>query len=85
MLKMYDFAAIERKWQTRWERERLYRAADSSEKPKYYSMEMLPYPSGNLHVGHANNYAFGDAVAGFDESTRERFFWRNGAELLGLA
>jgi leucyl-tRNA synthetase len=63
MLSMYDFAAIERKWQTRWERDRLYRAADASERPKYYSMEMLPYPSGDLHVGHAKNYTFGDAVA----------------------
>jgi leucyl-tRNA synthetase len=63
MLLMYDFAAIERKWQKRWEEERLYRAPDHSEKPKYYTMEMLPYPSGDLHVGHAKNYALGDAVA----------------------
>jgi leucyl-tRNA synthetase len=63
MLLMYDFAAIERKWQTRWERERLYRAPDVSEKPKYYSMEMLPYPSGDLHIGHAKNYTLGDAIA----------------------
>jgi len=60
---MYDFAAIERKWQTRWERETLYRAGEASEKPKYYAMEMLPYPSGDLHVGHAKNYTLGDAVA----------------------
>ena len=41
---MYDFAAIEQKWQSRWEREQLYRTPDSSEKQKYYSMEMWPYP-----------------------------------------
>ncbi|MBV9333736.1 MAG: leucine--tRNA ligase [Candidatus Eremiobacteraeota bacterium] len=63
MLKMYDFAAIERKWQSRWERDRLYRTADASEKPKYYSMDMFAYPSGDLHVGHAKNYSLGDAVA----------------------
>jgi len=63
MAGMYDVAAVERKWQARWEREGLYRAADESAKPKYYSMEMLPYPSGDLHIGHAKNYAFGDAVA----------------------
>jgi leucyl-tRNA synthetase len=63
MLLMYEFAPIERKWQQRWESERLYRAPDESAKPKYYSMEMLPYPSGDLHVGHAKNYTFGDAVA----------------------
>ncbi|HYL27757.1 MAG TPA: class I tRNA ligase family protein, partial [Candidatus Nitrosotalea sp.] len=60
---MYDFAAVERKWQTRWDREQLYRVPDESVKPKYYSMEMLPYPSGDLHVGHAKNYTLGDAVA----------------------
>jgi leucyl-tRNA synthetase len=60
---MYDFAAVEQKWQSRWERERLYRTADASTRPKYYTMEMLPYPSGDLHVGHAKNYTLGDAVA----------------------
>jgi leucyl-tRNA synthetase len=63
MLLMYDFAPVERKWQKRWEEERLYRAPDQSERPKYYTMEMLPYPSGDLHVGHAKNYTLGDAVA----------------------
>jgi leucyl-tRNA synthetase len=63
MLLMYDFATIERKWQTRWAGESLYRAPDESAKPKYYAMEMLPYTSGDLHVGHAKNYALGDAVA----------------------
>ncbi len=63
MLLMYDFSAVERKWQARWERDQLYRAADESARPKYYAMEMLPYPSGDLHVGHAKNYALGDTVA----------------------
>jgi leucyl-tRNA synthetase len=63
MLLMYDFAAVERKWQARWEREHLYRTLDESERPKYYSMDMLPYPSGDLHIGHAKNYGLGDAVA----------------------
>ncbi|MBV8530905.1 MAG: leucine--tRNA ligase [Candidatus Eremiobacteraeota bacterium] len=63
MLLMYDFASIERKWQSRWERDQLYRAPEASAKPKYYTMEMLPYPSGDLHVGHAKNYTLGDAVA----------------------
>jgi leucyl-tRNA synthetase len=63
MLLMYDFKSVELKWQTRWEREHLYRTADESAKPKYYTMEMWPYPSGDLHVGHAKNYTLGDVVA----------------------
>ena len=63
MAETYDFRSVERKWQHRWEEEHLYRARADSERPKYYSMEMLPYPSGDLHVGHAKNYSLGDAVA----------------------
>jgi leucyl-tRNA synthetase len=59
----YDFRTIEAKWQAAWERERLYRAADDDPRAKYYVLEMLPYPSGDLHVGHAKNYTLGDAVA----------------------
>jgi leucyl-tRNA synthetase len=59
----YDFRAIERKWQERWENERTFRAGRFPERPKYYVLEMLPYPSGDLHVGHAKNYTLGDAIA----------------------
>jgi leucyl-tRNA synthetase len=59
----YDFRTIEHKWQSHWERDAIYRAREKSDRPKYYAMEMWPYPSGDLHVGHAKNYAFGDAVA----------------------
>ncbi|TAM73434.1 leucine--tRNA ligase [bacterium] len=59
----YDHASIERHWQRRWEERALYRAPDDSPKPTYYTLEMLPYPSGDLHVGHAKNYTLGDAVA----------------------
>ncbi len=59
----YDFRTIERKWQERWQREELYRARRDSARQKYYVLEMLPYPSGDLHVGHAKNYTLGDAVA----------------------
>ncbi|MFY9718494.1 MAG: leucine--tRNA ligase, partial [Candidatus Cybelea sp.] len=62
MAESYDFRSVEQKWQSRWERDALYRAPNESEKPKYYAMEMLPYPSGDLHVGHAKNYTLGDAV-----------------------
>ena len=59
----YDFRSIERKWQARWEREDLYRPSNAGAQPKYYAMEMLPYTSGDLHIGHAKNYTLGDVVA----------------------
>ncbi len=61
--KTYDFRTIERRWQERWEREGLYRAYDDDPREKYYVLEYLPYPSGDLHVGHAKNYTLGDAFA----------------------
>jgi len=59
----YDFHAIESAWQERWERDRIYLTRDDDQRPKYYVLEMFPYPSGDLHVGHAKNYTFGDALA----------------------
>ncbi|HEY1728756.1 MAG TPA: leucine--tRNA ligase [Candidatus Baltobacteraceae bacterium] len=59
----HDFRTIERKWQERWEADGLYATRLDDPRPPYYTMEMLPYPSGDLHVGHAKNYTLGDAVA----------------------
>lgn len=59
----YDFRTIEKRWQDAWERDALYRANDDDPRDKYYVLEMLPYPSGDLHVGHAKNYTIGDAFA----------------------
>jgi leucyl-tRNA synthetase len=63
MAETYEFREIERKWQQRWRDADLYRARDDDPRAKYYVLEMLPYPSGDLHVGHAKNYTLGDAVA----------------------
>ncbi|MGH7728641.1 MAG: leucine--tRNA ligase [Vulcanimicrobiaceae bacterium] len=59
----YDFRNVERRRQAEWEREKLYRARDDDPREKFYVLEMLPYPSGDLHVGHAKNYTLGDAYA----------------------
>jgi leucyl-tRNA synthetase len=59
----YDFSTIERRWQEEWERTAPYAAIDGDPREKYYVLEMFPYPSGDLHVGHAKNYTLGDTIA----------------------
>jgi leucyl-tRNA synthetase len=72
----YDPEEIETRWQARWAaRPELYAAEPASgSKPKYYVLEMLPYPSGQLHMGHVRNYAIGDALA--------RYMWMQGYNVL---
>ena len=61
----YDPQALEQKWQRRWEEAGVFAADADPARPKYYLLEMLPYPSGTLHMGHMRNYTIGDAVARF--------------------
>jgi leucyl-tRNA synthetase len=65
MNERYDFETVEGKWQKRWEDEGQYRVIEEPGKAKYYVLEMLPYPSGALHIGHVRNYSLGDSVARF--------------------
>src|SRR6266480_4951677 len=61
--KPYDHTRIELKWHERWRNADFYAAVENSAQPKYYVLEMLPYPSGRLHMGHIRNYSIGDALA----------------------
>ena len=71
----YNAQRIEQKWAERWQSDpSLYAAEAHPTKPKYYVLEMLPYPSGALHMGHVRNYAIGDALA--------RYMWMNGYNVL---
>ena len=70
----YDAKAIEEKWQAKWDAANAFRAEVNPSKKKFYMLEMLPYPSGTMHMGHMRNYTIGDAVA--------RYRWMRGYNVL---
>ena len=73
--KPYEPQVIEMKWHQRWSDDTtLYQPSEDASRPKYYVLEMLPYPSGTLHIGHIRNYAIGDALA--------RYKWMQGYSVL---
>ena len=70
----YDFKKIEKKWQTFWSKRKVFQARLDNSRKKYYCLEMFPYPSGRIHIGHVRNYTIGDVIA--------RYKWMRGFNVL---
>ncbi|MGQ4875299.1 MAG: leucine--tRNA ligase [Promethearchaeia archaeon] len=80
----YDPKKIEKKWQERWEKERIFEVNIDKKKKKYYVLEMYPYPSGKLHMGHLRNYTIGDSYARFMRMNGYNVLYPMGYDSFGL-
>ncbi|MEX2624347.1 MAG: leucine--tRNA ligase [Acidimicrobiia bacterium] len=80
----YEFGSIETKWQDRWEKQRVFYVTEDSDRPKFYNVQMYPYPSGALHMGHLRNYTYVDLLTRFHRMRGKNVLSPMGWDSFGL-
>ncbi|KPK88052.1 leucine--tRNA ligase [bacterium SM23_31] len=80
----YNFTEIEKKWQRRWEDAEAFRTSTGTARTKFYCLEMFPYPSGKLHMGHVRNYSIGDVYARFKRRSGFNVLYPMGYDAMGM-